>query len=160
MFCAIAGGKIPSKNVYEDGDSVAFLDIKPRSKGMTIVLPKTHYVDMHDDAVESIKVFQAAETVAAMIKSALGARFVEMGIIRSEEVPHFHIRLYPVYVDERPVLEAAPLGMSEPELDEIASKIRSVKVDIFSGPKEVKEPEGKVWTAGDAEYVRKQIGRD
>lgn len=159
IFCAIANGKVPSKKVYEDSDSIAFLDINPRSPGMTIVVPKKHYDDMHDDPVESLKVFQTAEVVSKMIKQALSPKFVELGIIPSEEVPHFHIRLYPVYADEKPIFEGAPLKMNEPELDAMAEKIKSVKVDLFESAKaeEKEKPVEKEWSEEDAKYIRHQI---
>lgn len=156
IFCAVANGKVPSKIVYEDADSIAFLDIKPRSKGMTLVVPRKHYMDMHDDPVESLKVFQTAETVSQMIKEALGPKFVELGIIASEEIPHFHIRLYPVYADEKPIFEGAPLNMNEPELDELARKIRPVKVDIFHRAEEREKPAEKEWSPEQAKYIRSQ----
>lgn len=158
IFCAIANGKVPSKKVYEDDDSIAFLDINPRSPGMTIVVPKKHYEDLGNDPVESLKVFQTAETVSQMIKQALNPKFIELGIIQSEEVPHFHIRLYPIYGDEKPISESAPVKMEEAQLDEIAEKIKSVKVDLF-GPAKVEEekPAEREWSADDAKYVRNQI---
>lgn len=158
IFCAIASGKVPSKKVYEDSDSIAFLDINPRSPGMTIVAPKKHYEDLGDDPVESLKVFQAAEVLSQMIRQALNPKSVELGIIPSEEVPHFHIRLYPVYGDEKPISESAPMKMEEAQLDEIAEKIKSVKVDLF-GPAKVEEekPAEREWSAEDAKYVRHQI---
>lgn len=158
IFCAIANSKVPSKKVYEDGDSIAFLDINPRSPGMTIVAPKRHYEDLSEDPVESLKVFQAAEVVSQMIRQALNPKSVELGIIPSEEVPHFHIRLYPVYADEKPISEGAPVKMEEAQLDEIAEKIKSVKVDLF-GPAKVEEekPAERGWSAEDAKYVRNQL---
>jgi len=160
VFCAIANGKVPSKKVYEDGDSIAFLDINPRSIGMTIVVPKRHYDDMDDDPVESLKCFQTAETISKMIKKSLGARFVELGILPSDEVPHFHIRLYPVYADEKPIFEGAPLKMNEPELDEVAAKIKSAKVDAFApANQEGKKSEEKEWAEGDLKYIRNQLDR-
>ena len=39
VFCAIAAGEIPSFKVYEDDDTLAYLDINPVSKGHTLVIP-------------------------------------------------------------------------------------------------------------------------
>lgn len=161
IFCAIANGKVPSKKVYEDNDSIAFLDINPRSTGMTIVVPKKHYDDMEDDPVESLKCFQTAETVAKMIKQSLDPKFVELGILPSEEVPHFHIRLYPVYADEKPIFEGVALKMNEPELDELAEKIKSAKVELFgqAKPEEKQKPAEKEWSEEDLKYIRNQLDK-
>lgn len=42
LFCKIAAKKISAHVIYEDDDTLAFLDIMPRTKGHTIVIPKVH----------------------------------------------------------------------------------------------------------------------
>ncbi|MGB5110622.1 MAG: HIT family protein [Mycobacterium sp.] len=63
VFCAIAAGDAPAIRVYEDEDLLAILDIRPFTRGHTLVLPKRHVVDLTDTA---------QETVAAM--ATLGQR--------------------------------------------------------------------------------------
>ena len=46
IFCKIINGDIPSDKVYEDDFAVAFMDIRPVSRGHTLVLPKTHASDV------------------------------------------------------------------------------------------------------------------
>lgn len=158
VFCAIVSGKIPSKKVYEDNDSLAFLDIHPRSKGMTIVAPKKHYPQMQDDFLETLKAFQAAEAVSQMIGQSLQPKSVQLAIIPSDEVPHFHVRLYPIYGDEeRPLIEGPPHNATDAELEETANKIRSVQVEIFKPEKVEEKPVQKEWSPEDAEYIRHQI---
>jgi histidine triad (HIT) family protein len=160
VFCAIIDGKIPAKKVFEDSDSIAFLDINPRSPGMTIVAPKKHSPRIQDNFMGSLKTFQAAENVLQMIVERLGAKTVEIAAMHSEEVPHFHFRLYPIYGDEKPLIEGQPMKMSDDELNTIANKISSVSVDIFATRKEeMKEPE-KEWSEEDVAYIRKQIEKD
>ena len=157
VFCAIAEGRMPAKKVYEDGDSLAFLDINPRSKGMTVVVPRSHYEDIAENPVESLKVFQSAQTISEMIKTALGAKSVQLAIIPSGEVPHFHIRLYPVYGDEKPLAEGLPFKVGDVELNNIAEKIKSVKVDVFAGSKAQERPAEREWGAEDADYIKRQL---
>ncbi len=47
IFCSIVAGDIPSHKVFEDDRYYAFLDIFPASKGHTLVIPKSHHVDIH-----------------------------------------------------------------------------------------------------------------
>ena len=47
-FCKIINKEIPSDIVYEDKDTIAFLDINPVNKGHTLVLPKEHYENLFD----------------------------------------------------------------------------------------------------------------
>ena len=41
IFAKILRGEIPSTKVYEDADTLAFMDIMPRCEGHTLVIPKT-----------------------------------------------------------------------------------------------------------------------
>lgn len=124
VFCNIAKRTIPSSIIYEDESSLAFLDINPRSKGMTIVIPKQHYQNFDENVQASIKVFISALRVAEMIKKSLRPRQISFGIINSEIVPHFHIRIYPIFEKENPLIEAQPISTSEEEIKSIANRIR------------------------------------
>ena len=41
VFAKILKGELPAQKVYEDGDTVAFMDIMPRCEGHTLVVPKS-----------------------------------------------------------------------------------------------------------------------
>jgi histidine triad (HIT) family protein len=138
LFCAIISKQIPAKVVYEDETSIAVLDIAPRSKGMSLVIPKRHYRDFSEDLELSIRIFTSALIVAEKIKQALQPKDIEFSIIPSEQLNHFHIRVYPVYEDEIPLVETPPKQVTEKELDDISSKIKSVNISIVK-KEEVKE---------------------
>ncbi|MGC8812570.1 MAG: HIT family protein [Candidatus Aenigmatarchaeota archaeon] len=124
VFCNIVKRTIPSSIVYEDENSVAFLDINPRSKGMTIVVPRQHYQNFDENIQTSIKVFTSALKVAEMIKKSLRPRQINFSIINSEIIPHFHVRIYPVFEKETPLIESQPIPTSEEEIKNIANRIR------------------------------------
>ena len=48
VFCEIVAGTAPAVRVYEDDDYLGFLDIRPFTRGHTLVIPKTHSVDLTD----------------------------------------------------------------------------------------------------------------
>jgi len=48
LFCKMVAGQIPVTKIYEDEDVLAFLDIGPISDGHTLVMPKQHFVKLHD----------------------------------------------------------------------------------------------------------------
>jgi diadenosine tetraphosphate (Ap4A) HIT family hydrolase len=48
VFCQIVAGTAPAIRVYEDGDYLGFLDIRPFTRGHTLVIPKQHSVDLTD----------------------------------------------------------------------------------------------------------------
>jgi diadenosine tetraphosphate (Ap4A) HIT family hydrolase len=63
VFCAIVAGDAPAIRIYEDETLLAILDIRPFTRGHTLVIPKAHTVDLTDTP---------PETVAAM--AAIGQR--------------------------------------------------------------------------------------
>ncbi|HKG74380.1 MAG TPA: HIT domain-containing protein, partial [Aestuariivirgaceae bacterium] len=40
IFAKILRGEIPCHKVYEDGDTLAFMDVMPQAKGHALVVPK------------------------------------------------------------------------------------------------------------------------
>lgn len=48
VFCEIVAGTAPAVRIYEDDDYLAFLDIRPFTRGHTLVIPKGHSVDLTD----------------------------------------------------------------------------------------------------------------
>lgn len=127
IFCEIAKKKIPSKIVYEDDSTLAFLDITPRSEGMCLVIPKQHISSFDENIEVANKTFNAAMLVGKKIKQALNPLTVFFSVMQAQ-VPHFHVRVYPVYEEQIPLVENKPIEMNEEKLDEIAKKINSVSL--------------------------------
>ncbi|MFH7860449.1 MAG: hypothetical protein QW602_00390 [Candidatus Aenigmatarchaeota archaeon] len=59
-----------------------------------------------------------------MIRKSLRPRQISFSVINSEIVPHFHVRIYPIFEKEMPLIEAQPIAMSEEEIKNIANRIR------------------------------------
>ena len=51
IFCRIATGEAKAHTVYENESVLAFLDIRPASRGHTMVIPKVHaeHLDLLED---------------------------------------------------------------------------------------------------------------
>jgi len=143
---------MPSKIVHEDENCVAFLDVMPRSKGMCIVAPKKHYQFFDEDFNLSSKTFDTALIVAEKIKKSLEPLTVFFSVLQAQ-VPHFHIRVYPVYKDQIPLGENQPIEANDAQMGNLASKIKSAsagwqpKKEVVEVVKEVpverKEPKPK-----------------
>jgi diadenosine tetraphosphate (Ap4A) HIT family hydrolase len=54
VFCAIVAGQGPAIRIYEDDGYLAILDIRPFTRGHTLVIPKQHSVDLTDTAPETL----------------------------------------------------------------------------------------------------------
>jgi histidine triad (HIT) family protein len=125
FFCQIAKGEIPSRKVYEDENFLAFLDIRPLTRGNTLVIPKQHY-RWADEVPNFGEYFEAAKKVGKAAKERLGAEWVSY-ITLGMEVEHAHIRVIPRYKnDGHPVLVKIDkfMKLTGEELDEIAGKMR------------------------------------
>ncbi len=128
IFCKIAMKEIPAKIVYEDQESLAFLDINPRSKGMCLVIPKKHFVHFEQNRDLASKLFDKALIVGEKIRRSLNPMTIYISVMPAQ-VPHFHVRVYPVYRDQVPLIENKPLEISPEELDDLARRIKLVNID-------------------------------
>jgi len=97
IFCKIVKGEIPSDKVYEDKNSLVFLDIKPVSLGHLLIIPKKHVVWMQEAEDKIISdIFKLTKKMMLAIKKGLKCDYVQVSIV-GNEVPHFHIHLIPRY---------------------------------------------------------------
>ncbi len=126
VFCEIGKKKIPARIVHEEDEVLAFLDITPRSKGMCLVIPKQHISTFDENSDLAANVFDSAMTVGKKLMTALNPLAVFFSVMTAQ-VPHFHVRVYPVYEDQIPLIENKPIEISEKELNELAKKINSVR---------------------------------
>lgn len=100
IFCKIIAGEIPSTKIYEDEDTLAFLDISPIVKGHTLVIPKCHHnpiTQTPDDVLA--KCICVAKKIAQAQTEALGADGVNLhqanGSAAGQVVPHIHFHVIP-----------------------------------------------------------------
>ncbi|KKP76789.1 MAG: HIT family protein [candidate division WS6 bacterium GW2011_GWF1_35_23] len=102
IFCKIIKGEIPSYKVYEDEHIFAFLDIKPLSKGHTLVLPKGHYKGISDIPEELLC---EVNKVSKRMVSKIQKKFSPLGFIicqnngesAGQTIHHYHLHIKPVY---------------------------------------------------------------
>jgi histidine triad (HIT) family protein len=98
LFCRIVSGELPATVVYEDQNSVAFLDHRPLFHGHTLLVPRVHVETLGDLPIEQIEpYFKAAQQLARAIESAMEAEgtFVAMNNRVSQSVPHLHVHVVP-----------------------------------------------------------------
>ena len=98
LFCRIVSGELLAAVVYEDEDSVAFLDHRPLFHGHTLLVPREHVETLGDLPVSQVEpYFKAAQLLARVIESAMDAEgtFVAMNNRVSQSVPHLHVHVVP-----------------------------------------------------------------
>jgi len=121
IFRAIISGKIPSKKIDENKESIAVLDIKPISKGHTIIIPKNPCKSSKDLKTPS---FSLAKKISKKIISKLKAQGTE---IQTEfKFGETIINIIPIY-DKPLTISSERYDASEKELNEVFLKLRTIK---------------------------------
>ncbi|MCF3639089.1 HIT family protein [Rhizobium sp. TRM95111] len=98
IFARILRGEIPSHKVYEDDDTLAFMDVMPQSPGHTLVIPKVPSRNILDAAPETLaKLVLVVQKVAVAAKDAFEAdgvtviQFNEPAAGQTVYHLHFHV---------------------------------------------------------------------
>lgn len=105
IFCRIVAGELPAHNIYEDGDSLAFLDINPLTEGHTLVIPKEHYEKLEEMPQDKAgKLFEAVRLVTEKVQKAMGTSSSTVGInngrLAGQAIPHVHVHIIPRYLGD------------------------------------------------------------
>ena len=98
LFCQIAGGEKPATVVFEDQQTLAFLDHRPLFHGHCLLIPKQHFETLSDLPLEFIKpLFENVQLLSRGVEQAMGAQgtFVAMNNRVSQSVPHLHVHIVP-----------------------------------------------------------------
>lgn len=132
IFCRIATGEAPSRTVYEDGTTMAFLDANPLARGHTLVIPRDHYQRLNDLPTEEAEdVLRVLHGLVDPVESAVDADATTVafnnGRAAGQEVPHVHGHIVPRFRDDRggPIhrLFGDRPSLSDGELDRICDQI-------------------------------------
>jgi histidine triad (HIT) family protein len=105
IFCQIVRGELSAHKIYEDEDSLAFLDIHPLTEGHTMVIPKQHFSTIQEmPPALAGKVFETVARLTGKIEKALGASATTIGINNGrgagQVIPHLHIHIVPRYPND------------------------------------------------------------
>jgi len=125
IFCEIVKGRVPSFKVFENEKFVAFLDIKPRNPGHTLVIPKEHFRWVWDVPYLG-EYFEIVGKIARALKKAMKTDFV-VSFIMGEEVFHAHIHLVPRFKDDGhgSLIDLSLIReIKKEEMEEIANQIK------------------------------------
>lgn len=125
IFTKIIKGEIPCHKVYEDSETIAFLDIHPIQAGQVLVVPKKQIQFVWDLDDE---LYYMLMTTAHKVAKRLQEVFPEkkrIGMhIEGLDVDHAHIKVFPFDTDQE--FRFHPDQMADPnhkELAEIAKKL-------------------------------------
>lgn len=121
IFQKIIEGEIPSHKIYEDDKCIVILDKFPNTKGQSLVISKEpidYAFDIDDETY--LHMLAIAKKIVKATDKALNPTRTCL-VIEGFEVPHAHIKLFPVY--------DLPLNIgSGPEIDD--EEAEKITVDI------------------------------
>lgn len=129
VFCKIAAGTIPSIALYQDGETLAFMDINPANPGHCLVIPKAHFPDLFSLAPEAFAaVGRTAIKIATAVQAALAPDGINLlqanGPGAGQSVFHFHIHVLPRRHNDGLSINWTPKPGDPARIAEIAEKIR------------------------------------
>jgi histidine triad (HIT) family protein len=127
IFTRIIEGEIPAYKVAEDENYIAFLDVNPLVKGHTLIVPKKevdYIFDLDDPTLAGMMIF--AKRVAVKIQRAVECKKVGVAVI-GLEVPHAHIHLIPINVENDMNFRNPRLKLSPEEFASLTAKIARIR---------------------------------
>jgi histidine triad (HIT) family protein len=137
LFARIGRGDIPCIRVYEDVDTLAFMDIMPQADGHTLVIPKRAGENLLDTALSDV---MAAMKTTQRVAKAVQHAFNAPGLIISQfngeaagqTIFHLHFHIIPAYPASR--LQHHARTKADPaKLEQHAAHIRMSLQTLSSG---------------------------
>ncbi|HRY30787.1 MAG TPA: HIT family protein [Candidatus Paceibacterota bacterium] len=128
IFGKIIDGEIPCTKIYEDSETLAFLDVNPSHVGHTLVVPKKSYKNIFDlPDNEMANLMRVVKKIATAIKTGLSCDGVNVAMNNGEAagqiVPHAHIHIIPRKTGDRGLPNR--VSYKNNEAKEVANKIIS-----------------------------------
>ncbi|CDM58241.1 MULTISPECIES: HIT family protein [Rhizobium] len=102
IFAKILRGEIPSHRIYEDNDTVAFMDVMPQAPGHVLVVPKTASRNILDaDPAVLAQTIPVVQKIANAVKEAFDADGVLVCQFNEpaagQTIFHLHFHVIPRY---------------------------------------------------------------
>lgn len=129
IFCKIVAGELPSHRVYEDETTLAFLDIRPASRGHTLVIPKQHAPDLFELSDDQLAATaRTTQNVARLLNHKLAPDGLNVaqsnGAAAGQEIFHYHVHLIPRWTDDRAFRLWRPGETDHAALGALAAELR------------------------------------
>ena len=129
IFAKILRGEMPAVKVYEDSETLAFMDVMPQADGHTLVIPKApaeNLLDLSSDMAAAL--IKTTQKVAKAVQKATGCDglmlFQLNGPAAGQSVFHIHFHIVPRNEGLDLGLHARDMVDAE-TLEPIAAKIRA-----------------------------------
>jgi histidine triad (HIT) family protein len=129
IFARIIRGEIPCHKVYEDADTIAFMDIMPQAEGHTLVLPKAAGEDVFSLPPAALAAtIRTTQKVARAVKKAFsppGIMIAQLnGPAAGQSVFHLHFHVIPRHAGKDLGIHAAAPA-DHAQLAQHAARVRA-----------------------------------
>ncbi len=130
IFTRIVNGEIPAIKVYEDADTLAFLDINPASRGHTLVICKAEIATLTElSDAQLIATARTTQRVAAAIQRSLQPDGINImqnnGAAAGQTVFHYHVHIIPRWQNDDVVQFWQPRSVAKEMIVTIADSIKN-----------------------------------
>lgn len=105
IFARILRGELPCIKVYEDAETLAFMDIMPQADGHVLVVtkePATDIFQLSEGAAGAA--IRTTQRVARAVREAFGPDGISIGQFNGaaagQTVPHVHFHIVPRHADQ------------------------------------------------------------
>lgn len=131
IFCRLVAGEIPSSRVYEDAQTIAFMDLGQVNPGHVLVAVKRHAATLFDlTAEEAGAAMQTAQRVALAVRDAFdppGLTLLQAnGREGDQTVFHFHLHVVPRHGNDGIALSWPRKDPPVEVLESYAQRLRAV----------------------------------
>ena len=132
IFAEIIAGDAQSSMVYSDDVAVAFMDIRPLTRGHVLVVPRQQARSLAElDPEVGGHLFAVGQKVAAALRASdprcAGVNFfLADGEVAGQEIFHVHLHVIPRTVGDDFGLRARPTSPPREELDAKAAELSRV----------------------------------
>jgi histidine triad (HIT) family protein len=129
IFTKIIKGQIPSHKVYEDDYTIVIMDIFPIQPGQVLIISKIQTEDFYNLPESNYQnLFKVAKKMATKLKSVFPNKKRIAMQIEGLDVPHVHIKLFPIDSTE----EFHSLNSSrEPDHQALAEMATKLKLNMI-----------------------------
>ncbi|MBI1972485.1 HIT family protein [Candidatus Woesearchaeota archaeon] len=160
-FCLIVQKQVESVVLYEDDRCMAVFDIRPATKGHTLVFPKQHVADFSSLSEEQVThlflVSQKFGDILESLEGCIGVNlFVAKGRAAGQTVDHVLVHVIPRYTNDSVHLSWEGKQASVEELQQLTQQLAQKLTAMQSSSKEQRaaqqpSPPTPVYTESDEE---------
>jgi histidine triad (HIT) family protein len=129
VFCKIRDGQIPSVRIYEDDDTLAFMDINPLNAGHCLVVTRNHAATLWESEEADLQAaIVTARRVALALRQAVkpdGLNVLQAnGAAAFQSVPHFHLHLIPRWNNDGKGFDWTPVPGDRTQIVQVGERVR------------------------------------